>query len=77
DYSGRAALEDTAAEVRALRKRGIRVVAVFYGLDSDLPAASRIYGSSLARIQDMDQLADVAGRIIRQEISRLEQDGQP
>ena len=40
-YSGDAGIEDTAMEVRQLKKQGIKVMAVFYGLDSDLEAPGR------------------------------------
>ncbi len=36
-------------EVRQLKKQGIRVMAVFYGLDSDLEGARKIYGSGFVR----------------------------
>lgn len=64
EYSGEAGIEDTASEVRLLRKSGVRVMAVFYGLDSDLEGARRIYGSDFARIKDMGQLADAVGNLI-------------
>ena len=67
-YSGDAGIEDAAMEVRQLKKQGIRVMAVFYGLDSDLEGARKIYGSSFARIREMGQLADTVGNLITNQL---------
>ena len=71
EYDGQAGVDDAAAEVRALRKTGIRVAAVFMGENSSVPAANAIYGRDLARIRRMDQLAAAAGRLIQEEIREL------
>ena len=71
DYDGQVGVDDTAAEVRALRQQGIRVAAVFMGENSSIPAANAIYGRDLARIRRMDQLAAAAGRLIQDEIREL------
>ena len=64
-------IDDTAAEVRALRAQGIRVAAVFMGENAGVPAANAIYGRDLARIRRIDQLAATAGRLIQDEIREL------
>ena len=64
-------MEDAAQEVRALRRRGVRVAAVFMGETGSVPAAEEIYGRSLARIRSMDQLAGAAGTLIQNEIREL------
>ena len=64
-------IDDTAAEVRALRAQGIRVAAVFMGENTSVPAANAIYGRDLARIRRIDQLAAAAGRLIQDEIREL------
>ena len=64
-------IDDTAAQVRALRRRGIRVAAVFLGENASVPAANAIYGRDLARIRRMDELAQAAGRLIQDEIREL------
>ena len=69
DYDGAPAVEDTAREVRALRKRGIRVAAVFMGEASQ--EAKTIYGQSLAAIRSMDRMAAAAGALIQNEIREL------
>ena len=71
DYGGTFGVDDAAAEVRQLRRKGLRVSAVFMGEDSSIPAAERIYGKNLARIRGMDQLARAAGRLIQNEIREL------
>lgn len=71
EYDGQAGIDDTAEEVRALRQKGIRVAAVFMGENASVPAAKKIYGRSMVRIQRMDQLAAAAGRLIQEEIREL------
>ena len=71
DYGGSAGVEDAAAEVRALQRKGLRVSAVFMGEDASAAGASRIYGKNMARIRGMDQLARAAGRLIQNEIREL------
>ena len=71
DYGGSAGVEDAAAEVRTLQRKGLRVSAVFMGEDSSAADASRIYGKNMARIRGMDQLARAAGRLIQNEIREL------
>ena len=48
DYDGQVGVEDTADEVRALRRKGIRVAAVFMGENANVPNARAIYGQDLA-----------------------------
>ena len=71
EYDGQAGVDDTAAEVRALRHKGIRVAAVFMGTNSSVPAAKQIFGKNMVRIQRMDQLAAAAGKLIQSEIQEL------
>ena len=71
DYGGSYGVDDAAAEVRALQRKGLRVSAVFMGEDSSSHDAERIYGKNLARIRGMDQLARAAGRLIQNEIREL------
>lgn len=71
EYEQSAAIADTAQEVRMLRKKGIRVIGVFYGLDRELKGARAIYGSSFARIREAHQLADTVGGLIRKEITGM------
>ena len=61
----------TAAEVRALRKNGIHVSAVFMGNDGEVTNAKQIYGKEFTRIRQIDQLSKAAGRLIQKEIREL------
>ncbi len=67
-YEGPIAVMETAEEVRALRRQGIRVGAIFMGHDASATDAKTIYGKSLVRIAGIDQFANAAGTLIRQEI---------
>lgn len=71
EYGGGIGVQDAADEVRALRRKGIRVGAVFMGENMSIPAAELIFGRDLARIRRMDQLAAAAGRLIQTEIQEL------
>ena len=70
DYGDRA-VEDTAREVRSLRRRSVRVAAVFMGEDLSVPGAEEIYEKNLVRIRSMGQLAGATGALIRREIQEL------
>lgn len=71
EYESEAGIRDAADEVRKLKKKGVRVIGVFYGLDQELEGARKIYGSSFARIKDARQLADTVGSLIREEVKRI------
>ena len=71
EYDGRAGIDDTAEEVRALRQAGIRVAAVFMGVNSSVPAAQLMFGRGLVRIQRIDQMASAAGKLIQSELQEL------
>ncbi len=68
EYSGRDGIKDAAEEVDKLRKKGIKVVAVFMGLDYNLGSAKTIYGNSFVRISEPTQLAEAVGSIIRRQL---------
>ena len=71
DYSGEPGVKDVAAEVSALRKKGVWVLCVFTGGDLELPAARTIYGKDLARIRSVSWFADTVGRLIQDRIREL------
>ena len=71
EYDGQSGIDDTAAEVRSLRAKGVRVAALFMGENSSVPAANAIYSRDLVRIRRIDQLASAAGRLIQDEIREL------
>ena len=64
-------MKDVAAEVSALRKKGVWVLCVFTGGDRELPAARAIYGKDLARIRSVGWFADTVGRLIQDRIREL------
>lgn len=71
DYSGDAGIEDTAAEVRALGQRGIRVMAILNGEDGNSQAARRIYGEAFVRIKNLSGLSDAVGTLLSRQIEKL------
>lgn len=71
EYEHRAGIQDAAGEVIRLKKKGIRALGVFYGLDRELEGARAIYGSSFVRIREAGQLADAVGGLIREEVRQM------
>jgi len=71
DYTEGSAVQNTAIEVRGLTGRGVSVICVFTGEDTDLPAAHTIYGRNFARIRSLDQFADTVGTLIQNQIRSI------
>lgn len=71
DYSGKAGIENTAAEVRRLRDENVRVMAILNGRDDDTRAARRIYGNDFIRIENLSCLSSAAGSLIRSQIEKV------
>lgn len=71
DYSGEAGVEDTAAEVRTLRKSGIQVMAILNGEDGSTEAARKIYGDDFVRIENIRHLSDAVGNLLLRKIEKL------
>ena len=71
DYSGQAGVKDTAAEVRALRKKGVYVCGILTGADGDTRAAREIFGNDFVRIEKMERFSEAAGVLIQQQIQKL------
>ena len=72
DYGDEAAVADTAAEVKALRKEGFRVGAVFFGLTRNVPYLKTIYGREFVRIQKIDQLAGAVGSLLQRQLREMD-----
>lgn len=70
-YADEFAIRDTAAEVRAAEREGVRVLCVFTGEDGALPAAKLVYGSGFTRIRDLDHFADAVGNLIQEQIKNF------
>lgn len=68
EYSGRDGIRDALEEVQELRKKGIKVVAVFMGLDYNAGAAGMIYGNNFVRISEPTQLAEAVSSIISRQL---------
>ena len=68
EYSGRDGIKDAQCEVQELKKKGIKVVAVFMGLDYNLQSAGMIYGKNFVRITHGSQLAEAISSIIRRQL---------
>lgn len=73
DYSGEAGIQDTAAEVRSLKKNGVRVMAVLNGEDGATEAARKIYGEDFTRIERIENLSDAVGLLIQRQIEKMQQ----
>ena len=63
-YNGEAAVDNTAAEIRRLKRRGIAVVCIFTGNDDDLPSARCLYGRDFVRIRSLDRFAGTVGNLL-------------
>ncbi len=67
-YEGKAAVADTASEVRRLRRMGVSVLGVFVGNEAELSAERRIFGKDFAYIRSIDTFANVVGRYLLKQI---------
>lgn len=61
-YVGEAAIRDTCAQVRRLRREGVHVIGVFLGEDGELENERLIYGSSFLRLRRAEDFAGSAGK---------------
>lgn len=71
DYSGDAGVEDTAEEVRKLRKSGIHVMAILNGEDGSPEAARKIYGEDFVRIKNIGHLSNAVGTLLQKQIEKM------
>lgn len=71
EYSGNAAIKETAAEVKRLRIHNTTVLCLYTGLDSNIENASQIYGRDMIRIQNMDTFAETVGKVIESKLQAL------
>lgn len=61
-YIGEAAIRDTCAQVRKLRRAGVHVIGIFLGDDGELENERMIYGSSFLRIRRAEDFGGSAGK---------------
>lgn len=71
DYSGTAAVTDTAEEVKKLKQQGIRVIGILTGEHKDIAAAKKIYGTDWVHIQDISQFSNAVGALMLKQILNL------
>ena len=67
-YQGRTAINDTAFEVRRLRKAGIAVLGVFAGNENELAAEKLIFGKDFAYIRNIKNFSNVVGVYLKKQI---------
>ena len=71
-YQGKAAIADTATEVRRLRNLDVSVLGVFAGEEKDLATEKKIFGKDFAYIRDIANFSKIVGRYLTKQ---LEVDG--
>ena len=69
-YKGEIAADNTAREVRYLSNRGITVLCIYTGEDTDLSTVHKIYNRDFVRIRDLDHFAQAVGGLILTQITR-------
>lgn len=67
-YKGIVGINDTAMEVRKARKRGIMVLGVFTGKETDLEAEKKIYGKDFIYIKDIQRFSDIVSTYLKKVI---------
>ena len=67
-YANDAAVLDTQAEVRALKKDKIEVMAILNGDHCRIEDAERIYGDSYVHIRKIEQFSDAVGKLLTRQI---------
>ncbi|WP_425459024.1 cobaltochelatase CobT-related protein [Blautia obeum] len=67
-YQGKAAIADTATEVRRLRKLDVSVLGVFAGEEKDLATEKKIFGKDFAYIRDIANFSKIVGRYLTKQL---------
>ena len=68
-FKGVVGIKDTATEVRRARKRGVMVLGVFTGKETDLEAEKKIYGKDFIYIKDIQRFSDIVSMYLKKVIS--------
>ena len=71
EYTDQIAVEDTTEQVQQLKRRNIQVVGIFMGTERGLQTAHRIFGRDFVRIQNIQQFAEVVGKILQEKIREM------
>ena len=67
-YQGKAAIADTAPEVRRLRNLDVSVLGVFAGEEKDLATEKKIFGKDFAYIRDIANFSKIVGRYLTKQL---------
>ena len=67
-YQGKAAIADTATEVRRLRNLDVSVLGVFAGEEKDLATEKKIFGKDFAYIRDIANFSKIVGRYLKKQL---------
>lgn len=67
-YQGKAAIADTATEVRRLRNLDVSVLGVFAGEEKDLATERKIFGKDFAYIRDIANFSKIVGRYLTKQL---------
>ena len=67
-YQGKAAIADTATEVRRLRNLDVSVLGVFAGEEKDLATEKKIFGKDFAYIRDIANFSKIFGRYLTKQL---------
>lgn len=67
-YQGKAAIADTATEVRRLRNLDVSVLGVFAGEEKDLATEKKIFGKDFAYIRDIANFSKIVGRCLTKQL---------
>ena len=67
-YQGKAAIADTATEVRRLRNLDVSVLGVFAGEEKDLATEKKIFGKDFACIRDIANFSKIVGRYLTKQL---------
>ena len=70
-YVGDAAIRDTCAQIRTLRRAGVHVIGIFLGEDGELENERLIYGSSFLRIRRAEDFGGSAGKRLSETLLSL------
>ena len=67
-YQGKAAIADTATEVRRLRNLDVSVLGVFAGEEKDLATEKKIFGKDFAYIRDIANFSKIVDRYLTKQL---------
>ena len=67
-YQGKAAIADTATEVRRMRNLDVSVLGVFAGEEKDLATEKKIFGKDFAYIRDIANFSKIVGRYLTKQL---------